>query len=130
MRRALISSAVFALLMFGGKPASAQVSFGIEIGRPPAPRAFRVPAQPSPDYEWVEGYWYPVRGRWVWHDGYWSRPPFSGAYWVAPYYWNGRYVGGYWDGARGRYEHDHRWDRDRRRDWREDRRNQQPDYRR
>ena len=113
MRRALISSAVFALLMFAGSPAKAQVSFGVQIGQPPPPRAYRVVPPPAPDgYEWVEGYWYPVRGRWVWHDGYWSRPPFRGGYWVQPYYWNGRYVGGYWENGDRRRNHNHRWDRD------------------
>jgi len=88
------------------------VSFGIQIGTPPPPRAFRVPPPPGPNFEWVEGYWYPVRGRWSWHDGYWTRPPFAGAYWVAPYYSGGRYVAGYWDNGRRHENHNHRWDRD------------------
>jgi hypothetical protein len=118
MRRALISSAVVALLLAVGSPASAQVSFGIEIGRPPAPRAYRVAPRPGPEFEWVEGYWYAQGRRWAWHDGYWTRPPFAGAYWIAPYYSNGRFVGGYWENGNRRENHDHRWDRDnRRRDW-------------
>jgi len=112
MRRALISSAVLSLLLFAAPPAKAQVSFGIQIGQPPPPRAYRVAPEPGPGYEWVEGYWYPVRGRWVWHDGYWTRPPFAGAYWERPYYSNGRYVGGYWDNGRRHEDHNHRWDRD------------------
>jgi hypothetical protein len=112
MRRALISSAVLGLLLFAAPPAKAQVSFGIQIGQPPAPRAYRVAPEPGPGFEWVEGYWYPVRGRWTWHDGYWTRPPFNGAYWVRPYYSNGRYVAGYWENDRRRENHNHRWDRD------------------
>ncbi len=120
MRRALISSAVFALMLFASAPAKAQVSFGVQIGQPPPPpRAYRVAPVPAPGYEWVEGYWYPVRGRWTWHDGYWTRPPFAGAYWVAPYYSGGRYVNGYWENGRRHEEHNHRWDRDdNRRDYR------------
>jgi hypothetical protein len=111
MRRALISSAVFGLLLFAASPAKAQVSFGIQIGTPPPPpRVYRVAPAPAPNYEWVEGYWYPVRGRWTWHDGYWTRPPFAGAYWNAPYYSGGRYVAGYWDNGRRHENHNHRWD--------------------
>jgi len=112
MRRALISSAVLSLLLFAAPPAKAQVSFGIQIGQPPPPRAYRVAPAPGPNYEWVEGYWYPVRGRWVWHDGYWTRPPFAGAYWVRPYYSGGRYVQGYWENGNRHENHNHRWDRD------------------
>src|SRR5258708_3214710 len=59
--------------------AHAQISFGIHIGEPPAPRAYRVPPRPGPDYVWVEGYQYPENGHYVWHDGYWTRPPYEGA---------------------------------------------------
>ncbi len=41
-------------------------------------------------------------------------PPYAGAYWTPSYYDGGRFFGGYWAGSRGRFEHDHRWDRDRR----------------
>ena len=68
--------------------------FGITIGQPPAPRAYRVPPRPGRDFVWVEGYWYPQgKGKhYKWHDGYWTRPPFAGAYWVEPYYYRGQYV--------------------------------------
>ena len=95
-------------------PASAtpaQFSFGIRIGEPPEPRAYRVPPQPGPEYEWIEGYWYPERGRYVWHNGYWTLPPYQGAYWVEPYYVGGEYFAGHWEGPRGSVMHDHRWDR-------------------
>ena len=97
--------------------ASAQISFDVHIGNgPPPPRAYVVPAQPGPDYTWVEGYWYPQNGHYLWHNGYWTRPPYAGAYWVAPYYGNGRWTAGRWEGNRGVVMHDHRWDRDHRRD--------------
>ena len=73
------------LLLAGGSMFGAQVSFGIRIGEPPPPRVIRVrPRAPGPDYFWVDGYWYPVNGRYRWHEGYWTRPPFAGARWIAP----------------------------------------------
>src|SRR4051812_26468350 len=112
MRKLLKLSAVLGLLFFAS-PAHAQVSFGFSIGTPPpAPRAYRVAPRPGPDYEWVEGYWYPQGKRWAWHDGYWTRPPAGGAYWVAPYWEGGRFYDGYWGTPRGEVRHDHRWDRD------------------
>jgi hypothetical protein len=109
MRIGLISSAAFALLLGAGSAANAQVSVGVQIGRPPAPvvieeppppRAYVVAARPGPEFEWIEGYWYPQGRHYRWHDGYWTRPPYAGAYWVAPYHYNGRYVAGYWEGRR------------------------------
>ncbi len=112
MRHLLKISAVLGFLLFAA-PAHAQISFGIQFGTtPPAPRAYRVPARPGPDYVWVEGYWYPQGKRWAWHDGYWTRPPYAGAYWVEPYWQGGRYFEGYWSTPRGDFRHDHRWDRD------------------
>jgi hypothetical protein len=97
--------------------ATAQVSFDIHIGQPPpAPRAYRVPARPGPDYVWVEGYQYPVQGHYAWHDGYWTRPPYQGAYWVEPYHGDGHYYVGHWEGNRGMVAHDHRWDHSQERD--------------
>jgi hypothetical protein len=105
-------------LLAGTFAASAQVSFGIRIGPPPPPRVIAVrPVVPGPGYAWVDGYWYPVEGRYVWHDGYWTRPPYQGAYWVGPRHEHGQFYGGYWNGNRGRYEHDHHWDRDHDRDY-------------
>jgi len=90
-----------------------QVSIGIQIGPPPPPRVVRVrPVAPGPEYVWVEGYWYPVGGRYRWHEGYWTRPPYAGARWVVPHHADGRFYEGYWEGPRGRFEHDHRWDKD------------------
>lgn len=125
MRKLLNVLALSALLLGTASAAQAQVSFGFRFGAPPAPRAYRVPPRPGPDYTWVEGYWYPQNGRYLWHDGYWTRPPYADAYWVDPYYSNGRYFSGYWESSRGYLRHDHRWDRsrdrdDRRNGWRRD----------
>lgn len=130
MRR-LFQTLAISVLLFAPASARAQVSFGIRIGEPPAPRRYRVPPQPGPDYMWVEGYYYPQGPRYVWHDGYWTRPPYEGAYWVAPYYVGGQYYGGRWEGGRGNVRHDHRWDRGRQRDERRGpRRNDREDRRR
>ena len=98
----------------------AQISIGIQIGAPPPPRVVYVqPPQPGPDFVWVEGYWYPVESHYKWHDGYWTRPPYVGAYWIHPHYGGERYFAGYWTGKHGRVEHDHHWDHDRDRDFHE-----------
>lgn len=102
-----------ALLLFTVASCVAQVSVGISIGAPPPPRIVAVrPAMPGPGYAWVDGYWYVVGHRYRWHDGYWTRAPYPAARWVVPRWEGGRYYAGYWDGDRGRFEHDHHWDRD------------------
>jgi len=68
---------------------------------------------------WVEGYWYPVKRHYKWHDGYWTRPPYAGALWIAPRYDRELFFEGYWESDLRRFEHDHRWDRDRDRDYRD-----------
>jgi hypothetical protein len=131
MRKHLQTLALSALLLTPASTAHAQISIGIRIGEPPAPRAYRVARQPSPDTVWVEGYWYPQGKRYRWHDGYWTRPPYEGAYWVEPYHVRGEYFAGHWEGSRGNVAHDHRWDRDERRDERrEPRRDDRDDRRR
>jgi hypothetical protein len=108
------------ILLIGGSAFGAQVSFGIRIGPPPPPRVVRVqPVRPGPDYVWIDGYWYPNGTRYVWHAGYWTRAPYAGARWVAPHHDGQQFFNGYWEGDRGRMEHDHRWDRDRDRDFRD-----------
>ena len=88
-----------ALVLAAGLSFGAQVSLGIRIGPPPAPRVERVrPPVPGPDYFWVDGYWYPEGNRYQWHEG-------------------GAFFEGYWEGDHGRVQHDHRWDRDRNRDF-------------
>jgi len=108
------------LLVAGISICSAQVSIGVRIGPPPPPRVVRVlPPRPGPDFVWVDGYWYVVGNRYRWHAGYWTRPPYAGAHWVGPRHDGERFFAGYWDGGRGRFEHDHRWDRDHDRDYRD-----------
>jgi hypothetical protein len=116
--RNVIKAVVLATLLVGtAATANAQVSFGITIGNPPPPRAYHVPPRPGPDYVWVEGYHYPQNGKYRWHDGYWTRPPYAGAYWVEPYYVGGKYYAGRWEDGRRNLNHDHRWDHDKDRDW-------------
>ena len=100
-----------ATLLFGSA-ANAQISIGIRIGPPPPPRVVRVlPRRPGPDYIFVQGYWYPVGNHYKWHDGYWARAPFPGAYWVAPRYAEGRYIAGFWGNNRRDFDrHDNRRD--------------------
>jgi hypothetical protein len=98
----------------------AQFSVGIRIGAPPPARVIRVqPRSPGADYVWVDGYWYPVGRRYQWHAGYWTRPAYSGARWVAPRHDGQMFYEGHWEGDRGHVNHDHRWDkgRDRNRDY-------------
>src|SRR6266581_3010220 len=116
MRKLIHTFVLASLILAPAAAANAQVNFRVRIGEPPPPRAYRVPPRPGPDYIWVEGYNYPVGGRWVWHDGYWTRPPYEGAYWVEPYHSGGEYYVGHWEGTRGFVRHDHRWDRSERRD--------------
>jgi len=119
MKTLIRTYALAATLLIGGSAfAAPQVSFGIRIGPPPRTRVVQVPPRPGLDYTWVDGYWYPVGNRYVWHGGYWTRPPYAGARWVAPRYYGNQYYNGYWQGNNGRFDHDHRWDRDNRnRDW-------------
>src|SRR5450756_2169746 len=120
MKRLLQTTALSALFLASASVAQAQISFGIHIGEPPAPRAYRVPPQPGPDYVWIEGYQYLQGNHYAWHDGYWTRPPYAGAYWVDPYHVGGQYFAGRWEGSRGNVAHNHRWDRGTQRDERRD----------
>lgn len=120
MGKLLRTLALSVVLLAPASAVQAQVTFDFRIGEPPAPRAYRVPRQPGPEYVWIEGYWFPQGSRYAWHDGYWTRPPYEGAYWVEPYHIGGQYFAGQWEGRRGNVGHDHRWDRGRRRDERRD----------
>ena len=114
MRKLLLAAMLFAAVPIFG----ADISVGIVIGRPPAPRVLAVrPPPPGVGFYWVDGYWYPVGRRYKWHSGYWTRAPYADARWVAPRWADGRYFAGYWDGPRGHFDHDHRWDHDRDRDY-------------
>ena len=112
MKTKLIALALLAAACVFG-----QISVGIQIGPPPPPRVIRVqPVRPGPDYVWIDGYWYVVDGRYRWHGGYWTLPPYAGARWIGPHHDGRQFFAGYWEGDRGRFDHDHRWDRDHDRD--------------
>ena len=104
------------MLLFGGM-AYAQVGVGISIGAPPPPRTEVIIASPGVDYNRVGGYWYPEGGRYLWHGGYWSRPPYGGARWFGPSHSGGYYHAGYWGGSQGKVYHDHAWDKQGGRDY-------------
>jgi len=105
---------LMAILAGGSLFAETHWSIGIGIGTPgyyyappPPPLiAYAPPPCPGPGYTWVTGYRYPGGSRYLWHAGYWTRPPYAGGYWVAPRYYEHHYYPGYWE-HRGR-----RWDRD------------------
>jgi hypothetical protein len=118
MKRTCRLIAMVALLLASASIARAQVNVGIRIGEPPAPRSYHVPPQPGPDFVWIEGYQYPQGSHYTWHNGYWTPPPYQGAYWVAPYHVGGQYYAGRWEGARGNVSHQHGWDKSQQRDGR------------
>jgi hypothetical protein len=78
---------------------------------------------------WVEGYQYPQGSHYRWHDGYWTRPPYEGAYWAPPYHSNGEYYTGRWEGTRN-VNHSHGWDKSKQRDGGRDRSDRRNDDRR
>ena len=102
----------------------AGTAFAVDIGplefesvRRRAPRVERaLPPTPGPGYVWIGGYWFAERGKWKWHSGYWTQPPYVGARWVPARHDGAMFYDGYWDGDRGRFAHDHRWDHDHDRD--------------
>jgi hypothetical protein len=105
------------LLVACGSLFGAQVSVGITIGPPPPPPVVHVlPPSAGPEFVWVEGYWYLVKKEYKWHEGYWTQAPYPGARWVV-HYEGGQSFAGYWEGDRGRWQHDHRWDQDADRDF-------------
>ena len=115
-----MKTGLLTLMLLIGGIAFGQISIGIRIGPPPPPRVVRVlPPRPGPEFVWVGGYWYPVGNHYKWHAGYWTRPVYPGARWVAPRHDGERFFGGYWEGDAGRREHDHHWDRDHDRDFRD-----------
>src|SRR6478672_11086523 len=118
MNRITRLTLLVAILLIAGSSYAGQIS--VRIGPPPAPRVLHaVPSSPGPGYAWVDGYWYPTGNHYTWHQGYWTRTPYAGARWVAPRYQGGQYYNGYWEGERGRIEHNHKWDHDKNRDNRE-----------
>ena len=77
---------------FGGYAPAPVVAYA----PPPAPIYQPYVAAPGYGYTWVGGYWHPAGPRWAWRPGYWARPPYARAYWVAPRYYGRRYYPGHW----------------------------------
>ena len=76
------------------------VSFGVDIGPPPAPVVEYVPVA-LPGHVWVPGYWASNGHRHVWNSGRWER--------LRPGY---RHVVGHWQQRGGRwYLEPPRWER-------------------
>ena len=100
------------LMLLAAGTMFAQISIGVRIGPPPPERIVRVqPHSPGPGYTWLAGYWYPSGNKYKWHDGYWTRPAYSGAHWVQPRYESQQYYAGHWDGDHGKVNHNHLWDK-------------------
>jgi hypothetical protein len=119
MKNYIRTGLLAAMLLVGVSAFAAQFNIGIRIGPPPAPRVVRVvPPSPGPGYVRIEGYWYPVAGKYRWHAAYWTQAPYAGALWVAPHHDGSQYFAGYWNGDRGQQGHDHASDRNRDRDYR------------
>jgi len=53
---------------------------------PPAPNTEVVPAPPSPNHVWVEGYWTHCYNGWVWMPGCYALRPRLHAVWVSGYW--------------------------------------------
>lgn len=55
--------------------------------------AYAAPPLCAPGTVWIDGY--------DGVNGYCAVPPYSGAFWIGPRYFGGRFVAGYWGGPRG-----------------------------
>ena len=119
---------LMALMLVAGGSLFAQTRFaiGVQFGAPgyyaapvgPTPVAVAVyrPPCPGPGYVWIDGY---RDGYRRWTDGYWALPPYAGAYWVVPRFYDGHFYAGYWGGARGYDRVDYRFRESREHEWRE-----------
>ena len=114
-----MKSKLLVMMLLAGSSLFGENHFSIGIGigvpgywsPPPPPVVYYAPPPcPDPTYTWIEGYWYPVGARYYWHAGYWARPPYAGAYWVAPRYYGHRYYRGYWERRRWDDDDDERWE--------------------
>lgn len=103
-----MKSKLLALMLFAGSSLFAgthwSFGFGINTGPrygyyappPPPPVVRYVAPSPGYGYVYVPGYYQPAGPRWTWRAGYWTRPPYARARWVAPRYHARRYYDGYW----------------------------------
>jgi hypothetical protein len=72
----------------------AQAYGGGQVYNSPGPAgAFAAPPLCAPGTVWIDGY----NGV----NGYCAVPPYSGAYWIGPSFYGGRFIAGYWGGPRG-----------------------------
>lgn len=90
----LMCGSAFAQYPEYGAPSSAYPA----TAQAPVPDPYSVgggvaPGACGPGYVWVDGYT-DANGYFV--NGYCTVPPFVGAYWVAPTFFGGRFVPGYW----------------------------------
>lgn len=91
------------LFLIGTSAAFAGPRFFVGVGVGPAyvpapvyvapPIVAPAPVAYAPGYAWIPGYYGP---HYVWHAGYWARPPYPHAVWVGPRYYGGHFYGGYW----------------------------------
>jgi len=90
---------LFAALTLGAlATANAQIVVRVRPSRPAV--VVTRPAQPSPRHVWVDEEWVPRGHRYVWHGGYWTKPPHRNAVFV-PGHWDHHergevWVKGYW----------------------------------
>jgi hypothetical protein len=67
---------------------------------PPAEIVETPPPAPDPTFVWVGGFWGWNGYRYVWHRGYWHRPPYGHRYWVHEHWERGPrgyiFIGGHW----------------------------------
>jgi hypothetical protein len=84
---------IILLLAANATSAETRVSVGVYVGgggygyyppTPPPAYAYQPPC-PSPGYVWVPGYWYGVRPRHSWRNGYWTPPRHRGWHNAAGY---------------------------------------------
>ncbi len=99
MKKTLVAVILMCGSAFAQYPNSADAGVGAPGNYPPAggygvpAGAYAAPAACGPGYVWINGY-NDANGYFV--NGYCTVPPFSGAYWVAPGFFGGRFVAGYW----------------------------------
>ena len=91
-----VSSSLFAAHFSVGIGVGVGPAYGYYAAPPPPLAVAYYPPSPGPGFTWVSGSYYPVGPRYVWRAGYWTRPPYRGAVWVAPRYEGRRYNNGYW----------------------------------
>jgi hypothetical protein len=99
MKKILVGLMLMAGSTFAQSPYSVPPGAGAPGDYPPAggygapASAYAAPAACGLGYVWIDGY-NDANGYFV--NGYCAVPPFSGAYWIAPGFFGGRFVAGYW----------------------------------